>query len=972
MHKKFTKYVRTVIYLLMFTLVSGNLIAQKWSGVNGNEWLDGKYAQTWIKIGVSQNGVHKVSLPTLFQNKATQLHLYHRGVEVALLSATATEIQFYGVVNDGASDALLYRPYTGVRSNPYYSRYSDQSAYFLTFSSATGAKMAENQSVIPTSGVAELYHLQEEIKLYTEADTYDGTQNLVIHSLDQSYLIEGKGRSSGVYFKRTGSSPSGNPVFSYPFQLKNLSRDPARSPIIEVLLNGRTFSNNIVRASIGQTSVTLRNYDQLMEFSNFVPFKSQYNVNNSLDIDAAGQGNFQLESIQITDQSASTGAYSVTYVKLIYPQLFDMSGVSSKVFNLLPSTSSSTNVSIANAPANATIYDITNPDAPRIIAGTYSGTTLNLMVQRIADRSLNLLITNEVVLNTNITSSESTTFTKYDPASVDYLIITNETLYGVASDYANYRKSLAGGSYNAVTFKIKDIYNQFNYGEPSPVAIRRFVDYMVNRSPRTRHNVLLIGPSTTLSAKLLLNRELPEEVPTIGFPGSDVLLVEGLSEGTADIPTVPVGRISATTVDQVNNYLDKVKTYESQLQQTTRKKVMHLNGGLYAGESETFAGYLADYSSLVTATSFSGSVTAKVKGSSDFGYPSSALNISADVNSGFGMMTYFGHGSSHYTDNNIGYATDPARAYSNDSNYPIMYFNGCGVGNIFNGAFSPFPTTPVADQIPLSSDWLLASKKGAVAIVANSYYAFETSSKNYLGKLYSGIFKSDAQRQTLGLIHKSAAKLIIDDGASDYDIANNHQSLLFGDPALKVLTLSSPLPVELVSFTGKLLGKERVQLEWKTSWEKMNSHFLIERSYNARDYEVIGLVEGKGDTNSESSYQFIDDSPYSGNNYYRLAQVDKSTNLNGSDTNYSRVISVFVEGNGLVVIQPNPAIDKFSIKLQANTAIKTWNLIDINGRYIKTTGVGNEVNIESLPTGEYIIELLTVNGDIYRRKVVKR
>lgn len=982
MHTKFTLYGKRTVqsaFLVIIGLILGVSVGNAqtpWSGVYGNEWLTGKYGQEWLKISVSQKGIHKVTLPANFQNKANQLHLYHRGVEVALTSASNTEIEFYGVPNDGASDALLYRPFTGVRSNPYYSIYSDVSAYFLSFSGST-TKLAFNQSVIPASGSPESYHLQRDLKVYTESDTYAGSDNLAIHSLDQSFLIEGKGRSSKAYYRKSGATPSGNPIFAYPFQLKNLTLDPNKMPLIEVLLNGRTFTNNKIKASIGKTAAALTDYPGLIEFSDFIPYKKQYTINTSSDIDnGTGQGHFQLESTQITDQNSTTGLFSVTYIRLIYPQAFNMSGVSSATFNLLPTPNPTSNVSILNAPANARIYDITDADNPRLIPGSYNGTTLNTMVERNANVELNLLVTSETKNDDVVSPVE---FTSYSPSAKDYLIITNETLFASANSYAAYRESSAGGSYKTLVVKIKDIYNQFNYGEPSPVAIRRFSDYMIHSAPRAKHNLLLIGSSTTISAKLFLNRELNEEIPTIGYPGSDVLLVEGLAVGMSDIPTIPVGRISATTPTQVDNYLEKITTYEGQFQQSTRKKVLHINGGLYSGETGKFAGYLSDYAGSVTNDPFKGTVVQKIKGATDFGYPSNNLDISGDINAGVGMLTYFGHGSSHYTDNNIGYVTDPSRNYNNTGKYPVMYFNGCGVGNIFNGGLSPFPTSPLANQMSLSSDWLLAEKKGAIAIVANSYYAFETSSKNYIGALYNGLFKSDAERQTIGQIHKNAAQRIISGMvgarvmASDYDIASNHQSLLLGDPALTILNLFNPLPVELISFQAKLVATEQVGLEWKTAWEKGNSHFLLERSYNAKDFEVIGWIEGKGDANTESVYSFLDKDPYPGENYYRLVQVDKSVTENSTEgeTTFSRIISIKIPNTSQLIVLPNPTTDKVIIRLQTKSKIESWDLINIQGQYLKANGKGEELNLTSYPAGEYVLKVRTVNGDVYRRKLVK-
>jgi hypothetical protein len=778
--------IRYTLLLFVF-LAAGKVKAQApWSGVYGNEWLANKYEQQWIKIGVNQNGIQKVILPASFQNKSGQLHLYHRGIEVALISATASEIEFYGILNDGASDVLLYRPYTGTRSNPYYSWYSDESAYFLTFAQSS-TKLAVNQANIPLSGLPEPYHLQKDLKTFTEDDTYDGSQNLVFHLLDQSYLIEGKGRSSKLFYKRTGDNPSGNPVFTFPFHFNNLVIDQSKQPILEVLLNGRTFATNKIKASVGKSSGTLKDYPEIVEFSNFIPFKKQYTINTASDIEASGQGYFQLESTQITEQSSTTGVFSITYARLIYPQAFDMSGSGSSVFNLLPTSNPISNISIVNAPANAKVYDITNADAPRIITGSYTGTTLNVMVERKANLELNLLVTNEskTVSDNKIST---VTFVKFNPSESDYLIVTNEGLYSAATNYANYRKSASGGSHRTLTVKVKDLYNQFNYGEPSPVALRRFADYMVKNAPREKHNLLLIGSSTTISAKLAVNREIKEEVPTIGFPGSDVLLVEGLTSNTADVPTIPVGRINATTADQVENYLSKVLYYENSKESYSwKKKILHLNGGKSAAEITQFKDFLADLVPIVENGEVGGKVKAIVKQST---IEVEKANVASDVNEGVGMISYMGHGDPTVTDLDMGYMSDAANAYQNFGKYPLMYFNGCGVGNIFNGRNNPSPTS--SDRLPQSSDWINSSNKGSIAIIANSYYSFQASSSRYLKELYHFIFEGTGSTLSIGQIQRATAMSIKSQGHSEYDVANIHQSLLQGDPALVLIKVEQP------------------------------------------------------------------------------------------------------------------------------------------------------------------------------------
>ncbi|MBE9465081.1 C25 family cysteine peptidase [Dyadobacter subterraneus] len=788
MYSRQTLFYAFLMLISIFSFSEEVCAQTPWSGKYGNEWLSDKYGNEWVKIGVNQSGILNVKLPSSFQNRVGQLHLYHRGVEVALTNVSATEIEFYGVLNDGASDALLYRPYTGVRSNPYYSLYSDESSYFLTYSPAT-TKMAVNQEKLAVSGTPELYHLQKEVKVYTESDTYDGSQNLVFHALDQSYMVEGKSRSSKAYYKRTGDNPSGNPIYNFQFQLKNLVAVQVQQPMIEILLNGRTFATNKIKASIGKTLTSLANYSSLIEFADFIPLKKQFFVNSKSDIDESGQGFFQLESVQVTDQSATTGIYSVTYTKLEYPQSFNMSGVSSAKFNLVPTPNSVSNVSITNSPVDAKIYDITDPDNPRILSGSYTGTTLNVMISRKVNQELNLLVTSNVI-SIAVDKVSSISFKKFDPATNDYLIVTNEALYSAANEYSNYRKSSIGGEYKTLLVKIKDIYNQFNYGEPSPVALRRFTDYMIHNAPRSKHNLLLIGTSTTISTKLTLNREIPEDVPTIGFPGSDILLVEGLNgKTTADIPTIPIGRINATNPEQVLNYLSKVIYYDqTKTSYSWKKKILHLNGGKSATEITEFKDFLAALAPIVETGEVGGKVKAIVKQST---IEVEKANISSDVNDGVGMISYMGHGDPTVTDFDMGYMSDAANAYQNFGKYPLMYFNGCGVGNIFNGRNNPSPTA--SDRLPQSSDWINSSNKGSIAVIANSYYSFQASSSRYLKELYNLIFGSTGDTNlTIGQIQRAVGASIKSQTYSDYDIANIHQSLLQGDPALVLIKVDEP------------------------------------------------------------------------------------------------------------------------------------------------------------------------------------
>ncbi|WP_375578550.1 T9SS type A sorting domain-containing protein [Marivirga tractuosa] len=111
---------------------------------------------------------------------------------------------------------------------------------------------------------------------------------------------------------------------------------------------------------------------------------------------------------------------------------------------------------------------------------------------------------------------------------------------------------------------------------------------------------------------------------------------------------------------------------------------------------------------------------------------------------------------------------------------------------------------------------------------------------------------------------------------------------------------NNSLPVELTFFTAENNGN-RVDLKWQTASEKNNDFFEIQRSFDGTEFEVLGIVEGAGDSKETIDYDFKDYAPLAGDSYYRLRQVDYDGAFE-----YSEVVKVIrVEASNLVAV-PNP------------------------------------------------------------------
>ena len=192
-----------------------------------------------------------------------------------------------------------------------------------------------------------------------------------------------------------------------------------------------------------------------------------------------------------------------------------------------------------------------------------------------------------------------------------------------------------------------------------------------------------------------------------------------------------------------------------------------------------------------------------------------------------------------------------------------------------------------------------------------------------------------------------------------------------------VWTTTTPLPVELSSFTAKVLRSGGIRLDWRTETEVDNYGFEIERSeFNPKSeirnsqFQKIGFIEGHGNSNSPKDYSFEDKNAQYGSYAYRLKQVDTDGSFE-----YSNIVEVEA-GNipdGFVLEQnyPNPFNPTTTIRFAvAETQNIRLTIYDILGKEIAIPFNGTadggknyevEFNGENLPSGIYFYRLETKN-----------
>ncbi len=203
------------------------------------------------------------------------------------------------------------------------------------------------------------------------------------------------------------------------------------------------------------------------------------------------------------------------------------------------------------------------------------------------------------------------------------------------------------------------------------------------------------------------------------------------------------------------------------------------------------------------------------------------------------------------------------------------------------------------------------------------------------------------------------------------DAVNNYISNELSSPVtFNTVTAATAgaLPVTLAYFTVK---KEvtAAQISWETSSETNSDFFEVQRSSDAKSWQVLGKVFAQSDSRTANSYFYTDSNPLRSSNFYRLKMVDRD----GSFT-YSSMRTLQFDGDVAVISYPNPATEKILIAPQSGN-VSLLKLLNVQGRVLYESGEGQtvrEMDVKKYPSGMYFLEVLQSDGSVKLIKFIKQ
>ena len=771
---------RIFLSLLILLVCGGLTFSQNY----GNEWID--FSKPYYKLEVIEDGIHKVTFSDLqaagvpvTSIDPRSLQLWRRGQQVDIAFTGQSDgvfngsdyFEFYGLRNDGVGDQDLYFD-VSQQPHSYYNLYTDTSAYFITWGGTSGNRVGTS-SVTSTAAPAP-YHMAEVLNVFAE--------NYAIGDEPVSFIFLTEMSSAEGYF---GNLISVNkPQTRFIEGVKNL--EPSGGAMsLEANVVGRNRNVHSGLFKIGSFIQESHNYT---EFEGYDYVTDTFLIPQSL---------IQEEELQVIIETYGTlertDFISLGYLKLTYPSKFEAESKDVTYYNLLQTGTSTTKVSIANPPTDGVLYDVTDPfNIIKVSTNLVNGELVGVIEN--TDLTTRKLLLQAASKPLEVVDVEPVSFLRDDEVSPDYLLVTNRYFEDPVNEYVAYRESLLGGGYDVHLAYVDRLYNQYNYGDRSPLGIRRYCEYMYDQgNPKF---LFLVGMSHTPDIKVgntyfrhvgtdsldengVPYFEIEDFVPTMGWPGADIPFSTRLGTDTLT-PALATGRLSAYTTDDVYAYLNKVKEYEAfEFDDLWYKNIIHLSGGKIAPEQSQFLKWMNEFKDVAESPHFGGKVTTFTKKTNEL---IEFFNVSEPVNEGVSLITYFGHSAPQFIEIDIGNVSEQINGYNNRGKYPVLFLNGCEAGNVFV-------------QFTRAEDWVLTPEKGAIAAFAHTSFGYSNQLRNYCEDFYQLSFKDDLiYKEPLGVVQQKVIEQYFtgNPGASLVERTQAEQFLLIGDPAIRFFPVEQP------------------------------------------------------------------------------------------------------------------------------------------------------------------------------------
>jgi hypothetical protein len=180
---------------------------------------------------------------------------------------------------------------------------------------------------------------------------------------------------------------------------------------------------------------------------------------------------------------------------------------------------------------------------------------------------------------------------------------------------------------------------------------------------------------------------------------------------------------------------------------------------------------------------------------------------------------------------------------------------------------------------------------------------------------------------------------------------------------------STPLPISLLSIRAINAGSVN-RVTWATATETGRNTLQLQRSADGRSFETIVTMAGKG---NNSRYEYTDNSPLHGVNYYRLSVTTDGSAEHPVISDVVKATTADYDGISISVY-PNPVADMLTVDATGIEGSMEVSIRDITGTIVRTMTLVNgktTVALGDLPGGVYMLQYKNAMGTQQSIRIIR-
>ncbi len=467
-------------------------------------------------------------------------------------------------------------------------------------------------------------------------------------------------------------------------------------------------------------------------------------------------------TVTLTAQNGDFDTSLVNYIRISYPHRYVADNDQLKF-----TARAGEEVSISGFTGSPTVLDVTDPNrpvrlTPQVTAsnGTYDAAVqVPFMTTGQAPRGQHTLIAvadSQIAAAAGVWPHHPSHWHAWQ-SGADIAMVTHGDLAAALPPLVQAHQAEGKTS---VLVPIGQLYDEFNFGEHSPYAIKRFLQ-MATKNWRHAPTYLLLNGRASFDPRNYLGFGDLDMVPTRIVPTASLMTSsdDWFSDFTnSGMPTIATGRLPVSTVDEANTVTAKIASYESQ-----STNGPWTSNALMVADKDDTENFTQD--SQTVQASLPASMQVSTVFVDTTGTTAARTDIVNAINSGQSLVNYLGHGSEEQWSGSDIFDENNVPSLTNSSQLPVFLIMDC-----LNGFMQDVYAQPLGVTLLLQPDG------GASAVFASSGLNQPAPQTSLDSLVVQNAFSSTP---VLGdAILKAKA------GITDPDVRKTY--ILLGDPAMQV------------------------------------------------------------------------------------------------------------------------------------------------------------------------------------------